>query len=215
MRQRHIKGVEQKLAALSHHLIEQPETLKGTWATLQDDAHTKRVFIEFGCGKGRFITQKANHHPEDLFIGVEGNENVVLRALEKLEISGLQNLKFVASYVENVLDWFEPEELSGIYLNFSDPWPKPRHERRRLTHGNRLIGYMKVLKPGGFIEFKTDNQDLFRFTMDEIHRLGLQVEEQADDLHASTFEAKETITEYEEKFSSWGKNIFYVKVRKE
>ncbi len=215
MRQRHIKGVELKLAALSHHLIEQPETLKGKWAALREDATPQGVFIELGCGKGRFLTQKATHHPNDLFIGVEGNENVILRAVEKLEISGLQNLRFVASYVENILDWFHPGELSGIYMNFSDPWPKPRHERRRLTHGNRLSGYMKALKPGGFIEFKTDNRDLFRFTMDEIKRLGLTVEEQTDDLHNSAFAAKDTITEYEEKFSSWGKNIYYVRVRKE
>lgn len=159
--------------------------------------------------------EKAAADPEGFYIGVEGNENVILRAVEKLELSGLQNVRFVASYVENILDWFSPGELSGIYLNFSDPWPKPRHERRRLTHSDRLKGYMEALIPGGFIEFKTDNQELFLFTLDEIKRLDLLVQEKTDNLHDSTYTAKETLTEYEEKFSSWGKNIFYVRIRKE
>jgi tRNA (guanine-N7-)-methyltransferase len=159
--------------------------------------------------------EKAAADPNGFYIGVEGNENVILRAMEKLELLGLQNVRFVASYVENILDWFAPEELSGIYLNFSDPWPKPRHEKRRLTHGDKLHGYMEALMPGGFLEFKTDNQGLFQFTMDEIKRLDLMVEAQTDNLHDSHHTAKETLTEYEEKFSSWGKNIYYVRIRKE
>ena len=214
MRQRHIKDLEQKLEALSHHVVTDPSALKGRWRTL-GEANPKRLYIEVGCGKGKFIIQKAASDPEGFYIGVEGNENVILRGLEKLDILGLQNVRFVASYVENILDWFDPAELSGLYLNFSDPWPKPRHEKRRLTHSDKLKGYMGALKPDGFIEFKTDNQGLFLFTMDEINRLHLTVEEQTDHLHNSKYTAKETLTEYEEKFSSWGKNIYYVRIRKE
>jgi len=214
MRQRRIKGIEQKLEALNHHLILDPASRKGRWRTL-GEPQPQRLYIEVGSGKGKFLTQKAAADPEGLYIGIEGNENVILRAMQKLELSGLQNLRFVASYVENILDWFEPGELSGVYLNFSDPWPKSRHERRRLTHGSRLMGYMEALTPGGFIEFKTDNQGLFQFTLDEIARLNLKVEEQTNNLHDSTYTAKETLTEYEEKFSSWGKNIYYVRIRKE
>lgn len=214
MRQRHIKGLEQKLEALNHHVVMDPSARKGRWLTL-GEANPKRLYIEVGCGKGKFIIQKAVSDPEGFYIGVEGNENVILRAMEKLDVLGLQNVRFVASYVENILDWFAPAELSGLYLNFSDPWPKPRHEKRRLTHGDKLNGYMEALMPGGFLEFKTDNQGLFQFTMDEIKRLNLIVEEQTDNLHDSTHTAKETLTEYEEKFSSWGKNIYYVRVRKE
>lgn len=214
MRQRHIKGLEQKLEALSHHFVSEPSTLKGRWRTLVEPT-PNRLIVELGSGKGKFLMQKAEADPSGFYIGVEGNENVILRAVEKLELLGLQNVMFVASYVENILDWFDPCELSGIYLNFSDPWPKPRHEKRRLTHGNKLKGYMAALKPGGFLEFKTDNRDLFQFTMGEIKDLELMIEEQTDNLHDSKFTAKETLTEYEEKFSSWGKNIYYVKVRKE
>jgi len=214
MRQRHIKGLEQKLEALSRHMVPTPTTLKGRWRTLMEP-NPQRLMVEVGSGKGKFLMQKATADPEGFYIGVEGNENVILRAVEKLEILGLQNALFVASYVENMLDWFEPGELSGIYLNFSDPWPKPRHEKRRLTHGDKLKGYMQALAPSGFIEFKTDNHGLFQFTMDEIKRLDLTIEEQTDNLHDSKHTAKETLTEYEEKFSSWGKNIYYVRIRKE
>lgn len=214
MRQRHIKGLEQKLEALNHHVVMDPSAQISRWRTLGAD-NPKRLTIEVGCGKGKFIIQKAASDPEGFYIGVEGNENVILRAMEKLDALGLQNVRFVASYVENILDWFAPGELSGLYLNFSDPWPKPRHEKRRLTHGDKLQGYMEALESGGFLEFKTDNQELFLFTMDEINRLHLTIEEQTDNLHHSKYTAKETLTEYEEKFSSWGKNIYYVRVRKE
>lgn len=214
MRQRHIKGLEQKLAALNHHFVPEPSTLKGRWRALVEP-NPDRLIVELGSGKGKFLMQKAATDPVGFYIGVEGNENVILRAVEKLELLGLQNVMFVASYVENILDWFDPCELSGIYLNFSDPWPKPRHEKRRLTHGNKLKGYMAALKPGGFLEFKTDNKDLFQFTMGEINSLDLTIEEQTDNLHDSNYTAKETLTEYEEKFSSWGKNIYYVRIRKE
>lgn len=218
MRQRHIKGLEQKLEALSRHIVSDPIALKGHWRSLgkiDGESNPRELYVELGCGKGKFLMQKAAADPKGLYIAVEGNRNVILRGLEKLDASGLQNLRFVASYVENILDWFAPFELSGLYLNFSDPWPKPRHQGRRLTHGDRLEGYMDALKPGGCLEFKTDNLELFQFTMDEIARLHLKVEEQTDNLHDSAFAAKETLTEYEEKFSSWGKNIYYVRIRKE
>lgn len=214
MRQRHIKGLEQKLEALNHHFVPEPATLKGRWQTLVEP-NPKRLMVEVGSGKGKFLMQKAAADPDGFYIGVEGNENVILRAVEKLELLGLQNVLFVASYVENILDWFDPGELSGIYLNFSDPWPKPRHEKRRLTHSDKMKGYMDSLNPGGFIEFKTDNKELFQFTMAEIKGLDLTIEEQTDNLHDSIYTAKETLTEYEEKFSSWGKNIYYVRIRKE
>ncbi len=214
MRQRHIKGLEQKLEALSHHVAQDPVAQKGRWRTLREP-NPDRLYIEVGCGKGKFLMEKAAADSDGFFVAVEGNENVILRAQEKLELLGLQNVRFVASYVENILDWFDPGELDGIYLNFSDPWPKPRHEKRRLTHGDKLAGYMEALKTGGFIEFKTDNQGLFLFTLDEIKRLDLKIEQQTNNLHDSTYTAKETLTEYEEKFSSWGKNIYYVRVRKE
>jgi len=214
MRQRRVKDIEQKLHDLSAYLVDDPLTRPGRWKELWNDEKSE-LFLELGCGKGQFITQLAQQNPQRGYIGVEGHTSVILRALEKTQNHGLQNTRFVSSYVENILDWFAPEELSGIYLNFSDPWPKERHIKRRLTHGDRLLGYLKVLKPGGFIEFKTDNDDLFDFTLSEIDRLHLSVQALSLDLHRSDLAARRNTTEYEEKFSSWGKSIHYVRIGKE
>ena len=107
---------------------------------------------------------------------------------------------------------FDAGQVSGIYLNFSDPWPKARHAKRRLTHRDRLRDYAKVLRPGGFIEIKTDNDDLFDFTLQEIAAAGYEAAEQTRDLHGSGYDSRLTTTEYEDKFSGMGKNINYVKV---
>jgi hypothetical protein len=125
--------------------------------------------------------------------------------------------KTVAGYAREVnIDWhFEDGELEGIFLNFSDPWPKDRHAKRRLTHRRNLTGFMEVMKPGGIIEFKTDNDSLFEFSLEEIADLGYEVMEMTRDLHndPANYQSKEFPTEYEERFSAKGKNINYVKFR--
>ena len=155
-------------------------------------------------------------HPEADFIAIEGQETVILRALEKAkELDGdtgrLSNLRFVLTFVHSMDELFYENQLSGIYLNFSDPWPKARHEKRRLTYRDRLRDYAWALKPGGFVEVKTDNDALYDFTLEEIEAAGYQITEQTRDLHSSSFESKNTTTEYEDKFSGRGKNINYVK----
>ena len=225
MRQRKVKNLESKLAALGRHLITDPAACKGRWGLIPGGAgqaggapetgQAQRVFLELGCGRGKFLAGKAQEDPAGLYIGVEGNESVILRAVEKAEEMGLQNLRFVASYVNNVLDWFAPGELSAVYMNFSDPWPKKRHLQRRLTYRGRIAGYLEALVPGGTIEFKTDNLDLYEFTLEEIESLGLSPAAASRDLHASDLSARLSMTEYEEKFSSWGRPIYYVCVRKE
>ncbi|MFR4797472.1 MAG: tRNA (guanine(46)-N(7))-methyltransferase TrmB, partial [Lentihominibacter sp.] len=109
-------------------------------------------------------------------------------------------------------EFFDEGQLSGIYLNFSDPWPKARHAKRRLTHRDRLKDYGWALKKGGFIEFKTDNDDLYDFTLEEIDAAGYEIAEQTRDLHSSEYPSKDITTEYEDKFSGRGKNINYVKI---
>lgn len=226
MRQRKVKDLETKLAALGRHLITEPAAHRGRWGLMADGAGEndpglpapgppRQVFLELGCGKGQFLAAKAQTDPDGLYIGVEGNESVILRAVEKAEEMGLQNLRFVASYVNNVLDWFAPGELSAVYMNFSDPWPKKRHIPRRLTYRGRIAGCLEALAPGGTIEFKTDNPDLYEFTLEEIKALGLAPAAASRDLHASDLDARLFLTEYEEKFSSWGRPIHYVCVRKE
>lgn len=123
------------------------------------------------------------------------------------------NLIFANMYIVEVTDIFAEDELSGIYLNFSDPWPKPRHAKRRLTHTRYLKGYEKILKPGSALEFKTDNEGLFRFSVEEFDLNELTKEHYTEDLHSSDYESKNFMTEYEEKFSSRGNPIYYCRIR--
>ena len=207
MRQRHIKGLEQKLEALRQHMVSDPAAQRGRWAPEQD------VFIELGCGKGKFLTQKATSDTHAVYIGVEGNENVILRAVEKLDQAGLQNLRFVASYVENILDWFAPEELSGIYLNFSDPWPKNRDAKHRLTSPGFLELYESVLKPEGEIHFKTDNKPLFEYSVETFASEGWTLSEVTRNLHENGIVG--VMTDYEAKFYEQGITINRLVAKKE
>ena len=174
------------------------------------------IYLEIGCGKGNFITKHAFAEPDCNFIACEGQMSVVLRALEKAEASGSGNLRVFIDFVNDLEDYFEVGELSGIYLNFSDPWPKARHAKRRLTYRGRLQNYKKVLKPDGFIEFKTDNEGLFAFTLEEIEACGYEMIEMSRDLHGEAQgvhgeKSRCFMTEYEEKFSGQGKNINFVR----
>jgi tRNA (guanine-N7-)-methyltransferase len=211
MRQRNIKNLEEKLELNSACLISNPKDLRGRWS--EAFGNNNPIYLEIGCGKGKFINSKAENNRNINFIAIEGQSNVALRALEKAEKSQIGNLRIFIDYVNDLKDYFQEEELQGIYLNFSDPWPKARHAKRRLTYRARLENYREVLKKDGYIEFKTDNDGLFEFTLEEIKELGLRVLEQTTDLHNSNFSAKDTTTEYEDKFSSFGKNINYVKFR--
>ena len=123
----------------------------------------------------------------------------------------LQNLKFMLTFVDHMSDYFLENQLSGVYLNFSDPWPKARHAKRRLTYRKRLLDYGWAVRPGGFIEIKTDNDPLYAFTLEELEAVGYEIVEQTADLHHSDYAARLVMTEYEKKFHSRGKNINYVK----
>ena len=137
---------------------------------------------------------------------------MILRSLEKAEEAQLSNVVFIPEYIKDIREIFGEGELDGIYLNFSDPWPKARHEKRRLTHRNFLKAYSEVIKPGGFIRFKTDNDGLFRFTLEEIEACGMKIAEQSLDLHSTDLDAKDTVTEYEERFITCDTPIKYVKI---
>ncbi|MBQ8151470.1 MAG: tRNA (guanosine(46)-N7)-methyltransferase TrmB [Firmicutes bacterium] len=213
MRQRKAKDLENRLKECAHLMIAEPSPeAQAEYFPSEGD-----VFVEIGCGKGDFIIKKAKDNPEANFVAIEGQETVILRAMEKvlqLEAEGekLPNLKFMNTFVEDARELFEKDSVAGIYLNFSDPWPKARHAKRRLTHRNRLANYALVGKPGAALEFKTDNEDLYEFTLEEIHESGYSILEETRDLHASSYDSRFTMTEYEKKFSGLGKNINYVKV---
>ncbi len=212
MRQRRVKNLDEKLQALSSHIIDSPKEWRGKWNEIF--GNDKPIYLELGCGKGQFLSRHALKYPNNNYIGVEGQSVVLLRALEKAENEGIDNIMFFCDFVQDLGEYFAPGELSGIYLNFSDPWPKPRHNKRRLTYRGRLENYVKVMKPGGYIEIKTDNDALFDFTLREIDAAGLSIDEMTRDLHREepSFTAGEITTEYEDKFCGIGKNINYIKV---
>ena len=329
MRQRKLKGLDEKLGVYSGGVRIDPAAQRGRWSEFF--RQEQPIYMELGCGKGQFILSLAKAYPERNFIAVEGNQSVMLRALQKaarffckfepsqllsqdgnerpfeevvqrgifavintpgekcVEAEGIEgegefeksrtvdeaernrapgeegesgtvgeaekigsageagdggstkeagksglrarkapetedlgsiyavapNLIFANMYVREVTDVFAEDELSGIYLNFSDPWPKERHAKRRLTHTNYLKGYERVLRPGSALEFKTDNEGLFRFSVEEFDANGLVKEEYSEHLHSSVYESKNFMTEYEEKFSSRGNPIYYCRIRYE
>jgi tRNA (guanine-N7-)-methyltransferase len=158
-------------------------------------------------GKGKFIMQLAAGNPQINYIGIEKYSSVLLRALEKRDEVELPNLYFIRFDAEYINDIFAPEELSGIYLNFSDPWPKDRHARRRLTSREFLARYDKCLKKEGEVIFKTDNRPLFEFSLEEVKEAGWELKNVTFDLHHSEFAQGNVMTEYEERFSALGNPI--------
>lgn len=208
MRHKKVKNLDARIERNRHFLVENPKEHKGKWR--EYFANDGRLYLELGCGKGKFITARAMADKEASFVGIEGLDAVIIRGLEKAAENEITNVKYVMEYVSDIRDYFGNGELDGIYLNFSDPWPKPRHAKRRFTFGDTLLKYKEILKEDGFIAFKTDNEELFEFTLEEIERLGLEIKEMSRDLHNSDYAAKEFTTEYEDKFCSKGKNINYV-----
>lgn len=208
MRQRKAKNIEERLQACSRYMTQSGKNC------FDDD---KELYLEIGCGKGNFIIKKALANPDKNFIAIEGQETVMLRALEKVKDlaeggADFSNLKFILNFVHRMDDLFTEGQLAGIYLNFSDPWPKARHAKRRLTYRERLRDYAWALRDGGFVEFKTDNDDLYDSALEEIEAAGYEITEQTRDLHNSNYDSRLTTTEYEERFRNEGKNINYVKI---
>ena len=211
MRYRRVKGATEKFEFLSRYITKDAADHKGRWSGVFGNDNP--VFLELGCGKGKFLTEMAQKNPQYNYIGVEGQETVLLRAAQRAYEEKLENITFVCEFLRHPEECFEKDEISGIYLNFSDPWPKARHAKRRLTHTRYLSGYRQFLKPGGEIQFKTDNDDLFDFSVEEIMNNGFALIELTYDLHSTIFNAREVTTEYEEKFRLWGKKIKYLKCR--
>lgn len=211
MRQRKIKDLEDKLREYQPFIAGNPKDHKGKWKELF--GNDQPIYLEIGCGKGQFIMENVKRYPERNFIAVEGHESVVLRALQKAGETEPKNLYFVLEYIQDIREYFEEGELAGIYLNFSDPWPKERHAKRRLTYGERLVQYCELLGRDGFVQFKTDNEGLFSFTLEQIEEKNLEIMAISRDLHHSELAAENITTEYEDKFARTGKNINYVKIR--
>ena len=154
MRQRKLKNLDAKYEAYADLLIDDPAAMRGRWGERSGGAP---LFIEIGCGKGKFISELAAREPQHFFVAVEGNKSVMLRAMEKVRRLGLKNVVFVPELAGDLSEWFGEGEADGIYLNFSDPLPKKYWYRRRLTYRLRLLSYFRVLADDGVVTFKTDN----------------------------------------------------------
>lgn len=205
MRLRNIKGADEAVAN-SPFCIHTPTEHKGNWKVLFSNDHP--LHIEIGMGKGQFIMSLAKEHPDINYIGIERYTSVLLRALQKMELEPLDNLKFLCIDAATLPDIFAAGEVDKIYLNFSDPWPKDRHAKRRLTSRTFLERYNAILAPEGHIEFKTDNRGLFDFSLEEIPQAGWKIDAYTFDLHHDdAMNQGNIMTEYEEKFSSLGNPI--------
>ncbi|MCD8218609.1 MAG: tRNA (guanosine(46)-N7)-methyltransferase TrmB [Clostridiales bacterium] len=207
MRLRNIPGSREAIAA--HNLCfteESPQA--GNWQDIFGNDHP--IHIEIGMGKGRFLTALAELHPEINYVGIERYSSVLVRALEKIDArtEPLPNIRFIRMDATDICSMFAEKEVSRIYLNFSDPWPKDRHAKRRLTSIEFLKRYDQILVPDGRIEFKTDNQDLFAFSLEQAKEAGWNLEAVTRDLHHdTTLNEGNIMTEYEERFSSQGNPI--------
>lgn len=205
MRLKHIKDAD-KIINKSVYIIENPEEYKGKWNKLFNNENN--IEIEIGTGKGKFIIEKAIQNPNINFIGIEKYDSPLVSAVKKLEELDINNLRLIcydALNIENIFD----KEISKIYLNFSDPWPKKRHTKRRLTSDRFLKKYDLIFKDTKRIEMKTDNDDLFEYSCESLTNYGYKIIEK-DTNHISNI-----TTEYEDKFRNIGKNINYINVVKD
>lgn len=206
MRLRNIPGADE-VVSNSPYCIQNATEYKGKWHKLLGNSNP--VHIEVGMGKGRFLMELAALHPDINYIGIERYTSVLLRAVQKMEELMLPNVHFLCIDAATLPEIFDKGEVARIYLNFSDPWPKDRHAKRRLPSREFLQRYDAILDQKGWIEFKTDNKELFRFALEEIEPAGWRLDQMTEDLHHDEKMMQGNImTEYEERFSSKGNPIY-------
>ena len=205
MRLRNVPGAREVMIE-NEYVFTEPDGMKGTWS--QVFGNDNPIRIEIGMGKGTFITTLAANNPDINYVGIEKYSSVLLRAVEKQDELQLPNLRFIRMDAEAICEVFGEGEVDRIYLNFSDPWPKDRHAKRRLTSRQFMARYDIILKPDGQVEFKTDNKDLFDFAISELPLAGWKEKAVTYDLHHDpVLNAGNVMTEYEEKFSAKGNPI--------
>lgn len=209
MRQRNVKN-KKEIINNSKYIILNPEDYIGKWKNLFNNSNP--IYIEIGMGKGDFILENAMTYPNINFIGIEKYDSIIALAIKKIDENELDNLKLIRMDALNINNVFK-KEIDKIYLNFSDPWPKERHAKRRLTSDVFLDKYDILFKNNKVIEMKTDNQNLFEYSLISFNNSSYKIEEISLDLHHSNKE-NNIMTEYEKKFASKNNRIYYVKVVK-
>ncbi|MCM3742322.1 tRNA (guanosine(46)-N7)-methyltransferase TrmB [Oceanobacillus luteolus] len=208
MRQRYKPWADDFLNEHQDLIIQNPAEHKGKWQKLF--SKEQPLHLEIGTGKGQFIVGMAKQHPDINFIGMEVAKSIVVTAGEKMLEAELDNLLLIHADASHLLDYFETDEISTLYLNFSDPWPKNRHEKRRLTYSSFLKQYQEVLHSEGELIFKTDNRGLFEYSLCSFSAYGMLLKEVSLDLHKDE-DPLNIMTEYEEKFSAKGQPIYRCK----
>lgn len=205
MRLRNKQGAKETILQHPNYILTDGSDWKGKWQ--ERFLKAQPLHIEVGSGKGQFIVEMAKAHPEINYVGIEMQTNAIISILEKQLEEQLPNLQLLLVDGADLTDYFSDGEVDQVYLNFSDPWPKTRHEKRRLTYKTFLRTYETIAKPKAELHFKTDNQKLFEYSLASVTWYGMTLKKVWLDLHASDFEGN-IMTEYEEKFSSKGQPIY-------
>lgn len=205
MRVRKRKGAEEYLANHPQYVMTNPEAAKGKWQAIFGNSNP--IHIEVGSGKGRFVTGMAQKNPEINYIAIDMQISVLSHVLDKVLAEHLPNVRLLLVDGSSLSHYFANAEVGLVYLNFSDPWPKTKHEKRRLTYKTFLDTYRQVLPDKGQVHFKTDNRGLFEYSLASMSQYGMILKQVWLDLHASNFEGN-VMTEYEEKFSRKGQVIY-------
>jgi tRNA (guanine-N7-)-methyltransferase len=207
MRLRNKPWAQDKINEYSEIVIGDPENHSGKWKEVFGNDHP--IHIEVGTGKGQFICGMAKQNPNINYIGIERQKSIIVSAIDKVSESGTENVRLMNVNALDLQDFFDKNEIQRVYLNFSDPWPKNRHEKRRLTYETFLKAYESVLIPNGEIHMKTDNQSLFEYSLHSFSKYGMVLNNVSLDLHKSDCTGN-VMTEYEEKFSEKGNRIYRV-----
>ena len=203
MRMRRMRNLQPRTEACGAYRVAEPAALKGNWRSLKPDCAA--LWVEVGCGKGKFTAETAQANPDVLMIAVERCREAMVVAMEKAKAMGLTNVFFIDMDVANIEEIFEGQEIDRLFINFPDPWPRKKNAKRRLTYRTFLDKYCRVIKLGGEIHYKTDNAPLFEFSVEEFAACGLEVKNLTRNLHENGIEG--IMTGYEEKFHALGTPI--------
>ncbi|WP_027414797.1 tRNA (guanosine(46)-N7)-methyltransferase TrmB [Aneurinibacillus terranovensis] len=206
MRLRKKPGVRETMAEFPSLVPLNGETHKGKWSAFFGNDHP--LYVELGTGKGRFITTLAKQNPDINYIGVELREEVLISAVKKAKQQGLTNMAFLWININNLENFFDTGEVARFYLNFSDPWPKKRHAKRRLTDSGFLVKYEQILNPAGEVQLKTDNESLFEYSLNQFAKERFLLDQITFNLHESEYAEGNVMTEYEAKFVEKGMKIY-------